>query len=173
MNGDPIDRVEWVHVDDLQASHYNPNVVAKAELKLLEFSILRTGWVHPLLVAKDGWIIDGFHRWAISRKSKALGAKYGGLVPVVRLDLSLPEAMMLTVRINRAKGTHVALRMADLVQALIEDHYMDPQVIAEEIGATLDEVELLRDSSIFKARKLAECPYSRAWVPREKRKNGA
>lgn len=169
---DPIDRVEWVAVDDLQANHYNPNAVARAELRLLEWSILQTGWVQPILVARDGWIIDGYHRWCLAKNSKAIHARYGGLVPVARLDVDLPEAMMVTVRMNRAKGTHVALRMSDLVKALIQDHGVPLDVIAQGIGATPDEVALLRDSNIWKTRNLANCPYSRAWVPREKRKDG-
>jgi len=74
---------------------------------------------------------------------------------------------MLTVRINRAKGTHVAVRLAELVQQLIDDHGLLPEEVATGIGADLGEVDLLYQNSIFKARNLAEAPYSRAWYPAE------
>ena len=47
----------------LQANGYNPNVVLKTELELLEFSVLKTGWIQPILVSRDYVIIDGFHRF--------------------------------------------------------------------------------------------------------------
>lgn len=167
MSNEPIDSIQWIAAGDLQANHYNPNVVMNQELRLLEFSILETGWIQPLLVSKDRIIIDGFHRWALSTDSKKIKAKYGGKVPCAVLDLEPWEAMLLTVRINRAKGSHVAVRMSDLIKAVIDDHGIDPKVVAKQIGAKAAEVELLYEDSIFKARNLANHKYSKAWTPYE------
>lgn len=167
---EPIDRVEWRPVDDLNPSAYNPNVVARQELKLLEHSIAASGWLFPILVNRDGFIIDGHHRAALAKTSKAIRARNGGEVPCVVLDVDLPTAMAITVRMNRAKGTHVAVRMGDLVKALINEHGWTRERVGQEIGAHLDEVDLLYQDGIFKARKLDSKPYSKAWVPGE---NGA
>jgi ParB-like chromosome segregation protein Spo0J len=164
---DPIDRIEWVHACTLKANAYNPNVVFDQELRLLETSLLMTGWVQPILVSRDSQIIDGFHRWRLSQDSPRVAGRWGGMVPIARLSVDAAEAMMLTIRMNRAKGTHVAVRMSDIVKKLIDVHGCDPQEIAQGIGATRDEVDLLYQDSIFKARGIDKYRYSKAWVPVE------
>ena len=59
---DPINNIQWILASDLNGNDYNPNVVFTPELKLLERSLLKTGWVQPILISKDKIIIDGFHR---------------------------------------------------------------------------------------------------------------
>ena len=163
---DPIDQITWVDATSLRHNHYNPNVVHQQELALLEFSLLKTGWIQPILASRDNVIIDGFHRWMLSQRSARVRDRWGGKVPVAFLDVGEPDAMLMTIRINRAKGTHVALRMSEIVHTLIRDHGMEPAQISQEIGATMDEVDLLNQDGIFKARKLDKMPFSRAWVPK-------
>lgn len=164
---DPIDRIEWLPAEKLSANDYNPNVVFNQELRLLERSILKVGWVQPIIISRDNMIIDGFHRWRLAQDSAALKAKYGGLLPCARMDVGPDVAMVVTIRMNRAKGTHVAVRMSALVKRLIDEYGWDPQQVAQEIGGTPAEVELLYQDSIFKARRIAEYRYSKAWVPIE------
>lgn len=169
MVPEPVERIEWVHHEELRANAWNPNAVATPELVLIERSILRTGWVQPILISRDNTIIDGFHRWALSRESEALRLKYQGKIPCARLDVGEAEAMMITVRMNRAKGTHSAILMHELVAILIDKHGCEPEEIAVNIGATLAEVDLLYSANIFKDRKLDEWSFSRAWRPGEDR----
>jgi ParB-like chromosome segregation protein Spo0J len=132
-------------------------VVVSKEMELLKLSLERTGWIQPILISPAGTIIDGFHRSTISRLA-------GWMVPCCVLDLDEKERMLLTVRINRAKGTHVALRMADLVQKLIELGCSE-EYIAEQIGGTAREIEILKKGDIFKSLNLGEWEYSKAWKP--------
>lgn len=169
---DPIMNVEWVPASSLRANEWNPNFVMTPELTLLEASIRKQGWIQPILVSRDGEIIDGFHRWSLSMSSKTLRARYDGRVPVVRLDIDEPDAMMLTVRINRAKGAHSATRMSDLVRRLVDVHGCDRQEIAAGIGATDDEIDLLYERSIWKSKDLENWEFSRAWIPKEDGKGG-
>jgi ParB-like chromosome segregation protein Spo0J len=118
-------------------------------------------------VNREGVIIDGFHRWCLSRDSKAIRAKYEGLVPCVEMDIDEGKAMVLTIRINRAKGAHAAIEMSRIVKSLIDEHHWDPAQVALEIGATKDEIDLLYQDDIFKARNLKDHAYSKAWVPYE------
>lgn len=164
---EPIDRIVWQNADDLTANNYNPNVVFSPENKLLELSILSAGWTQPIIVSRDNIIIDGFHRWMLSRTSPAMRARYGGRVPTVVMDLDRAGAICMTIRMNRARGTHIAVRMSDAVHELVNGHGMTKEQIAVQIGATLDEVELLYQDNVFKARNLAKAPYSRAWYPVE------
>lgn len=163
--GDPVTNVTWRHVSSLRPNAYNPNLVLEPELRLLEHSILTSGWLHALLVTPAGTIIDGFHRFMLSVESPALQARYKGQVPCVVLDIGEAEAKALTVRINRAKGSHAAARMSDLVKSLIDEHGWTPARVATEIGATRDEVDLLYQDSIFKAKNMDKYRYSHAWVP--------
>ena len=162
---DPISNIVWKPASSLHANEWNPNVVFTPELKLLERSILSQGWIQPVLVNRNDMVIDGFHRWMLSKDSKALNKKYGGQVPCAVLDVDDSQARILTVRMNRAKGTHTALRMADLVKALVKDGGMSVEDIAKEIGGTKQEVELLYQNDIFKARNLKDYKYSQSWVP--------
>lgn len=139
------------------------------ELRLLETSLIKTGWVQPILVSPELTIIDGFHRWALMQESKPLRERYAGKLPCAIIKCSEPEAMMLTIRMNRAKGSHVAVRMSDIVQTLINTYGLTRGEIMEGIGATKDEVDLLYQDSIFEAKGMANYRYSKAWVPRETR----
>jgi predicted alpha-1,6-mannanase (GH76 family) len=159
--------VEWRRADSLNANAWNPNYVLTPELKLLERSLLVTGWVQPILITPAGTIIDGFHRVMLSKDSAALREKFGGMVACCVLQISEADAKMLTVRMNRAKGTHSAIRMADLVKSLILDDGCDPAEVAIELGATKDEIALLLQESVFTQRDIKNYKYSKAWIPRE------
>ena len=167
MTADPIDSIQWLDVRDLRANSYNPNVVLTAELRRLEANILQVGWIQPVLVTRDRLIIDGFHRWSLARDSPALRERYGGKVPCAVLDLDEPAAMMLTVAINRAKGSHVACRMSELVRSLVHDHGVPPAAVAAGIGAHVSEVDLLVQEGVFIQKDCANIAYSQSWVPGE------
>lgn len=162
---DPISRIEWRDASKLHANEWNPNVVFGPEMALLERSILMTGWVQPILCIDDGMIIDGFHRATLSRQSQALRERYNGFAPCAVLDIPREQAMLLTIRINRAKGSHVAVRMSKIVHELIDVHNLDPAEIAVEIGATKEEIALLYQDNVFEAKKIPTWEYSRAWYP--------
>lgn len=164
---EPIMNIQWRDAATLLGNSWNPNCVFNQELKLLERSILKTGFVQPVLCTPENLIIDGFHRTMLARESKLLRARYDGLVPCAVLDVTRPEAMVLTIRMNRAKGSHVASRMSLIVRELLDVHHYDPQEIAVEIGATAAEVDLLRQEGVFEAKNISEYRYSKAWEPRE------
>lgn len=168
---EPLMSIRWLPADDLVANSYNPNRVFSPELKLLEANILAIGWVQPILVNTEGVIIDGFHRWVLSRESPAFQARWKRMVPCAVLDIPREEAMMLTVRMNRAKGSHISVDMSALVKRLVNEHGLSKQAIAEGIGGTQDEVTLLLQDNVFKAKGVADHKYSRAWVPKESRRD--
>jgi ParB-like chromosome segregation protein Spo0J len=167
MSNDPIDNIEWREASTLQANYWNPNRVHKPELKLLEHSLLSTGWIQPILINKNGMVIDGFHRWRLSQDSEAVKARYGGKLPVAVLPIENDEAMAITVRINRAKGSHVAIEMHKLVNALITDFGWSRERVAQEIGAHVSEVDLLMQEGVFTNKDIKNWSYSKAWYPAE------
>lgn len=177
QGNDPIDRIQWFPAAELNPNGWNPNGwnpnrVFDQELVLLERSIIKNGWTQPILINTLKTIIDGFHRWGLSQHSSAIFKIYAGMVPCAVLDVSNAEAMALTVRINRAKGDHMATGMAELCKRLHLQEGWDMQQIAVEIGGTIDEVRTLIEDDIFKARDLANHQYSQAWVPAEANAEG-
>ncbi len=164
---DPVDQIEWRQADELRVNDWNPNVVHAPEMRLLETSILENGWVQPVLINTTGLLIDGFHRVVLAQKSKALRERYAGEVPCAVLDMDDFQARLLTVRINRAKGSHVAIRMSALVKSVIDDGGLSVEEVARQIGASTAEVELLHQDDVFKARDIPHHRYSLAWVPEE------
>ena len=165
----PINNIEWIDIERLKANDYNPNVVLRKEMNLLKLSIIRNGWIQPILINKDYEIIDGYHRVSAVRMDRQLKELTDGKVPCAVLDLDTPSRMLLTIRINRAKGTHVAFKMHDVVKSLVEDYNVSIDRICKEIGATQNEVKLLLQENIFTQKGIDEkSSYSKAWVPRYK-----
>ncbi len=167
MSKDPIDNVIWLPARELWANDWNPNVVFNQELKLLENTIVELGWLQSILINPDKMIIDGFHRVQLSITSKRLQQIYAEEVPCTIVDLSIPDAMMMTVRINRAKGQHVAFKMSDLVKRLVEEYQVGPDEMVEKMGMTKSEIELLFDGNLIKRKELQTREYSKAWIPVE------
>ena len=161
----PISKIDWVNVDKLKANDYNPNVVFNAELKLLKFSLLKQGWIQPVLVTQDYEIIDGFHRASLCKTDKEVNAMTNGRVPVVVMHLEEWERKTLTIRINRAKGSHIALKMSSIIKSLVEEHGMNTKTIAKEIGATKQELDVLLMENVFKALDVENKEFSKAWYP--------
>lgn len=167
LTNQPIAKVEWVDARNLNANDYNPNVVLNLEMQLLAFSLLKTGWIQPILVTPELVIIDGFHRSYLSTHHPEIIKVYNYQVPVVKLELNEPERMLLTVRINRAKGAHVAVKMHDLVGKLFHEFHYSAEQIAREIGATMPEVELLLKENVFQNLDIPNHRYSKAWIPKK------
>ena len=133
------------------------------ELTLLELSILKTGWIQPILASTGRIIIDGFHRWTLALKSVRLREKYKDRVLFVFLPISEPEAMMMTIRIigPRERTSRCGCRPSCIAWSTTRT---GPPANRDE-HVNRDEVDLLLQDGIFKAKNLDKMPYSRAWVP--------
>jgi ParB-like chromosome segregation protein Spo0J len=165
MLNEPINRIQWKDASELRANDYNPNRVHKAEWRLLRESILKTGWVQPILANVADLIIDGFHRWRMVLDDAQVRAKTGGLVPTVTLDVDEPTAMLMTVQMNRAKGSHASVSMSDLVKRVIRDHKYSIEDVMRGMGASRLEVETLLMDDVFQLKNISAWKYSEAWYP--------
>lgn len=167
FSGEPVDCVEWVHADDVQANDYNPNTVAPPEMRLLELSILADGYTQPIVSHNRGdhrEVVDGFHRSRVGRESKAVRSRTMGYVPVVtiRADRADETARMAaTIRHNRARGKHGVEPMTGIVMHLAKKGWDDAK-IAKELGMDPDEV--LRFKQVTGLAELfADRDFSEAW----------
>lgn len=165
----PVNQINWLDVNLLDANSWNPNHVMGPEMKLLAFSMLKQGWIQPILVWPDGAgryeIIDGFHRHSLLKTDKRIWAMTNGLCPVVVMEMTRAERMLLTIRINRAKGNHAAFKMHEIVTELVRDHGLSVAAVCEGIGADKDEVNVLLAENVFEHKKVDQYNHSKAWVP--------
>lgn len=169
VRSQPIDRVRWVPVDQVQANDYNPNSVAKAEMGLLYHSIKHDGYTQPVVTVWDPKIekyviIDGFHRYFTCRTNKDIRDRNKGCLPIVVLDKSINDRMAATVRHNRARGKHSVAGMSNMVFEMLNNGWEDA-AICNELG--MEPEELLRLKHITGFSKLFEdVEYKRAWKTR-------
>lgn len=163
----PVDRVRWVPLEKVEANQYNPNSVARHELKLLHISIDHDGYTQPIVTVydpeRDRWtIVDGFHRYFVLKSSPALQERTGGRLPIVVIDKPINDRMASTIRHNRARGEHSIQGMSSMVFSLLENGWEDAE-ICNELG--LEPEELLRLKHVTGFSKLfADVEYRKAWV---------
>lgn len=168
----PVNNIEWIDVDKLDANDYNPNFVFKDEMKLIKVSIMKNGWIQPILISRDYVIIDGFHRCTLMRVDDELYNLTDGKVPCVVMDLDVVERMILTIRINRAKGSHSAYKMHEVVSKLVEEYNVPVKKVCNDLGMDKSEVELLLQKSVFTKLGFNDnSKFNQAWVPKNKKKH--
>ena len=166
----PINNVIWVPIEQVQSNHYNPNSVAKSEMRLLYTSIKHDGYTQPVVTIYDKKlnkyiIIDGFHRYAIMKANKDIAERTDNKLPIVVLDKTMAERMASTVRHNRARGTHSVEGMSSLVFGMLDEGIPDED-ICEELGMEPD--ELLRLKHITGFSKLFEnAKYKKSWKTKQ------
>lgn len=166
LDSQPVSAVQWVPLARVQANDYNPNSVARNEMRLLYTSIKHDGYTQPVVVVFDPAldkyvIVDGFHRFTTLRLNKDIQESTGGLVPVVVLDKPINDRMASTVRHNRARGKHAVTGMANMVFKML-DNGMDDAAICAELGMEADELVRLKHVTGF-SKLFENVEYQRAW----------
>jgi ParB-like chromosome segregation protein Spo0J len=168
---EPVDFVEWVLAEIVQANSYNPNSVAPPEMRLLEHSIVSDGYTQPIVTHDTGItreVVDGFHRNRVGKESNTVRERVRGYLPVVTIRAvreAVDDRMASTIRHNRARGVHGVDKMTDIVSELAKKGWDDAK-IGKELGMDPDEVlrfrqisglsELFRDQEFSEAWELSE-----------------
>jgi ParB-like chromosome segregation protein Spo0J len=166
MSAMPVATVLWVPIDRVTANDYNPNSVARTEMRLLYTSIAHDGLTQPVVTIYDAEndvyvIVDGFHRFTTLRRNPDLLERTGGLLPVVVIDKPINDRMASTVRHNRARGKHSITGMASMVFAMLENGWEDV-AICDELGMEADELLRLKHITGF-SKLFANVKYQKAW----------
>ncbi len=164
---EPVDCVQWVPFEQVEANDYNPNSVAPPEMKLLELSIKEDGYTQPIVTwGREGVneVVDGFHRNRVARESAVVRKRVHGHLPVVVINegrSELTDRMASTIRHNRARGKHSVDSMSDIVVELKKRNRSE-QWIAEHLGMDADEVlRLCQISGLVEV--FATTQFSKAW----------
>lgn len=112
--------VEQVAIDQLRADPANPRRISDEELDALERSIREFGFVQPVLARKeDGTVIGGHQRLVAARR---LGLT---IVPVTYLDLSVEQARLLNLALNKISGSWDEQLLARLLAELQDSSEID------------------------------------------------
>lgn len=149
-----------VKTDELYANDYNPNRMPATEMGLLEQCIATYGFLFPIVVVRDHdkgkyRIVDGYHRF---ETLKRMGATE---IMVVVLEITLAQAVQLTVLMNRIKGMHQVEKMSDLVVKL-ESLGLEDNEICSNLGMEAEEfIRLKQQLGISHAFRHHE--YSNSW----------
>jgi ParB-like chromosome segregation protein Spo0J len=162
----PVDLIRWIPIEKVTANDYNPNSVAKNEMRLLYVSILHDGYTQPVVTIYDKdsdkyVIVDGFHRYTTMRLNQDIRDRCGGLLPVVVIDKPINDRMASTIRHNRARGKHSVNGMSNMVFQMLENGWSDED-ICKEIGCEPDELIRLKHVTGF-SKLFENVEYRRAW----------
>lgn len=141
--------VEQVPLDQLRPDPANPRRISDEELDSLERSLRQFGFVQPVLARReDGTVIGGHQRLVAARR---LGLK---TVPVTYVDISVEQARLLSLALNRISGSWDE----QLLARLMADLQASPEVDLTLAGFGEDEVrDLLRS---LETREKGERPES-------------
>lgn len=168
MREEPIDLIQWVPAQDVEANDYNPNKVAHPEMRLLEHSIREDGYTQPIVTYENGdgikIVVDGFHRNRVGRETLDISARLHGRLPVTIINddrANRSDRIAATIRHNRARGKHMISSMSDIVIELAKRNWSDKR-IAKELGMDADEVLRLKQIGGL-AELFADGEFSEAW----------
>lgn len=164
---EPVDCVQWVPLDSVQANDYNPNAVAPPEMELLRHSIMEDGYTQPIVAWRHDDItevVDGFHRNRVGRECEDVRGRIHGYLPVAVINVDREDRgdrIASTIRHNRARGKHKVDAMTDIVVELKRRNW-SPKKIGKELGMDQDEVLRLCQLSGL-TEMFADKEFSEAW----------
>jgi ParB-like chromosome segregation protein Spo0J len=166
---EPVDLIQWVPAESVEANDYNPNSVAPPEMELLRLSISADGYTQPIVTMEQDdhrEVIDGFHRNRVGKECDDVRERTLGYLPVVTIRddrTDKADRIAATIRHNRARGKHQVIAMSDIVLDLSRRNWSDTK-ISKQLG--MDEDEVLRLKQITGlAEAFKDHEFSRAWEP--------
>lgn len=165
-SNNPVDFVRWIPISKIMANDYNPNNVAKIEMRLLHTSISHDGYTQPIVTVYDALndkyiIVDGFHRYFVAKTNKDIFDSCNGMLPVVVINKDINDRMASTIRHNRARGKHQVTGMSNMVFEMLDNGWSDAE-ICNELGMEAEEIIKLKHITGF-SKLFANAEYSKAW----------
>lgn len=155
-------------IDAVRPADWRANYVLKPDMRLLADSLREYGWLAPIIARReDSVIIDGFHRWVAAQGDAEIMARDDRMVPVLWLDVDQVDAMIMHVRLNRARGQLLARPLSNILHQIHYSRKYSHRPIYSLFQMRPEESEILADASLLKSRKVSEHQYSAAWVPIE------
>lgn len=169
LSTQPVDLIRWVDINLVEPNDYNPNSVAKVEMKLLYTSILHDGYTRPVVTIFDKArgkyvIVDGFHRYFTCKNNPDILERNHGRLPIVVIEKPINDRMASTVRHNRARGKHSVNGMSSMVFQMLDNGWGEAEICAE-LGMEPEEILRLKHITGF-SKLFEDAEYKAAWVAR-------
>ena len=140
--------VDEVSIDDLRPDPANPRRISEDELDALERSLRQFGFVQPVLARREDRTVIGGHQRLVA--AQRLGFT---TVPVTWLDVSVEQARLLGLALNKISGSWDEALLA----RLLADLQATPDVDLSLSGFGEDEVkDLLRKLEVREKREHVE-----------------
>jgi len=139
--------IREVDINLVHPNPYNPNKMDDRTYKLTLKSIEEDGLMGEIIVREDPdkpnefIIIDGEHRWKAARE---LGYE---TIKVEVKAKDTPEAMISTLRLNKARGENDPIKEAEVIHELHKTY--STEEIEEKLGYTKEEQEGLENLMNF------------------------
>jgi hypothetical protein len=140
--------LEEVPIDQLRPDPANPRRISEEELDSLERSIRQFGFVQPVLARREDQTVIGGHQRLVAARRLGLAT-----VPVTWLDLSIEQARLLNLALNRISGSWDDALLA----RLLADLQTTPDVDLSLSGFGEAEIaDLLRSLEVREKRERVE-----------------
>jgi ParB-like chromosome segregation protein Spo0J len=128
--------VEEIPLDELRPDPANPRRISEDELEALTRSLRQFGFVQPVLARREDRTVIGGHQRLVAARRLGLAT-----VPVTWLDVSVEQARLLGLALNKISGTWDE----QLLARLLADLGATPDVDVSLSGFDEDEIrDLLR-----------------------------
>jgi DNA modification methylase len=108
-------QIEQLPIGDLRPDPANPRRISDQELETLTRSIREFGLIDPIIARRDDKMVIGGHQRLLA--ARKLGYK---TVPVVLTDLTVEQAHLLNIALNKISGSFDQELLARLVKELQE-----------------------------------------------------
>ncbi|HEY5274949.1 MAG TPA: ParB N-terminal domain-containing protein, partial [Coriobacteriia bacterium] len=140
--------VDEVPIDDLRPDPANPRRISEDELNALERSLRQFGFVQPVLARREDRTVIGGHQRLVAARRLGLTS-----VPVTWLDISVQQARLLGLALNKISGSWDDALLA----RLLADLQATPDVDLSLSGFGEDEIgDLLRKLEVREKREHVE-----------------
>lgn len=161
-----------VDIKQLRSAPWSTTFLLRPDERLLADSLTEHGWLVPLVVRRDGLVIDGNQRLRIASNDRAVAERVGSEVPVSWVQCDEVDAMVMHMRLNRAKGMTVAKGTSLLLNEVLASRKYTEETLRKMLRMTPEEFQVLHDAEYLKRSAIAGHQYSYAWVPIEAPKPG-
>src|SRR5664280_835755 len=144
----PSLNVEEISIDELRLDPANPRRISEDELDALERSLRQFGFVQPVLARREDRTVIGGHQRLVAARRLGLTT-----VPVTWLDISVEQARVLGLALNKISGSWDE----QLLARLLADLQAVPELDLTLSGFAEDEIgDLLRKLEVREKREHVE-----------------
>ena len=160
--------IEYVKINSLVVPDWKATYTLRPELMVISASLIQFGFIQPIHVRrKTNEIIDGSERMLLAKNVEEIYKNEKGMIPVVFHDVDQLRAAIMHLQLNRGKSTVVAAKASKIIRTAKLSGEYNEEDFRDLLAMRNEELSLMLDGTVLKARNIKEHNYARAWVPIE------